>query len=812
MKTLEPVVAAIVARGKLALGALGLALGCALFAWGQATAWDPERMPVDNGVEIWFLEGDPALLRLRDFQARFGNDESILIALAADGPAGVYAPHVLDLVADASARIRDVPGIHGVTSLSTVLHADLDAQGALEIGRLYRAPVGGPEAAARVRARVESNALFRGQIVSADGRVTLLTARVEALPDLDAQRGRILADVRAAVAAARAASERALGEGAPAAPAERWGGMTVMNEELNHLSTRGSVHLLALSGALILACLWAVLRRAAAVFLAAASVYAATVLTLGAYVGLGYRLNMVTMVLPTIITVVGLLDAIYFLTCWFQEREGLEREGLTRAQAVARVVGFAAMPGLFNSLTTALGFLTFATADMRVLRQLGAFAALGIMLAFVCTLVVCSLGLAWLDLRPPPGGGAAARAFQGLAGRLGAAVARRRVTVLAAAVLAGAASVHGVLALEVDTYTIGYLYPDNPVRRDNDLIEREFGPYLPLEVVVDTGRADGVKDPAVLRGIDAFTGAIVDREPKVGDAASLTGVVKRLNQILEGPGGYAVPDDPALVEQELLFYDPERNDDPMRLVDFPAYQRARITFRTGNDSANEARRILADIRAEGAKALPAGVTVEGGGYVPLYVELIDYIVRGQVQSLALTLVVVSLLIGALFRSARYTLIALIPNILPIAATLGFMGWTGIHLDVATVLVAAVALGIAVDDTIHFVFKFRHLRARGRSPEEAVLETLRTTGVAIVTTSLVLTVGFLVLAAAEIKSVAFFGLLLAFAMVVALLAELVFTPAVLLVLGPPSEEGALPAPGPVDPTAEAGAAQAPPPAS
>ena len=181
--------------------------------------------------------------------------------------------------------------------------------------------------------------------------------------------------------------------------------------------------------------------------------------------------------------------------------------------------------------------------------------------------------------------------------------------------------------------------------------------------------------------------------------------------------------------------------------------------------------------------LPAGTTATPAGYVPLYVRLIDYLVKGQIVSITLTFVLVFILIACLFRSLRYAALSIPPNVLPVLMTMGFMGYAGIDLDVGTVLIAAVALGVAVDDTIHFLFKFKTVFDRTGDRVYAVQKTIQTTGYPIVATSLILTVGFAVLCFASIKSIALFGVLVGATMLSALVGELLVTPAILLTFGP-----------------------------
>lgn len=268
----------------------------------------------------------------------------------------------------------------------------------------------------------------------------------------------------------------------------------------------------------------------------------------------------------------------------------------------------------------------------------------------------------------------------------------------------------------------------------------------------------------------------------MGGSTSLSGVVARLHEAWSGtPAAWAVPDSRELIEQLLLFYDPARPDDPLRLVEFPSFQRARITFRTANDSARAAAELVAEVEELARRTFPAGTKVTVSGYVPLYVRLIDYLVWGQVSSITSSFLVVFGLITVMFGSLKMMLVTIPANLIPVAATMGFMGWAGIDLDVGTVLIAAVALGIAVDDTIHFVFRFQSRLAETREARLALEETVRHAGPPIVSSSLILAGGFSALCLAEVKSVMLFGLLMGVTMVSALIAELIVTPAVVLLV-------------------------------
>lgn len=733
------------------------------------------RLPVDNSLEIWFLEEDPALVAYREYQARWGNDEVVVLGLF--DPQGVLRGPTLDLVAELSAALRALPRVKGVTSLSTVRPVREGAQGELLLGPWYRAPVG-PAQVAAVASAVRADTLLREHLLAADERATTLVVQLVSAREFDRLRVETLAAVR------RVVEETLARHGRDPARDWAWGGIGVIHVALNQLVLADTARFMVWTNLVLVLGLWLTFRRLLAVAVCAASVGWATCLLIGTYLASGLSLNMVTMVLPTLVMVVGLTDAVYFLTSFQQQRRRLP--GQDPRQAVIESLGLCFWPGLFNSLTSAVGFLAFQQAPMQVVRYLGQFASLGIGLAFLTSLTTCALVLArWPDRveRPPapgwlPPGWLPPSLFP--ARFLAELALRRRGWVLLGGAALTALAVGGILRIRVDSWSLAFFRADHEVRRHDAALRAAVGPYLPLELVLRAPAAGGARDPALLLAQERLVAEVLREEPSAARALSLAAVVRRLHRVLTGDPTAPLPDDPATVEQELLLYDPQRPDDPLQLVDL-AYRETRFTFKVENRGALEGRLLLERIHARAAGRLPPGVTLHSGGYMPLYARLIDHLVRSQVTSLALSTLVIALMIALLFRSLRWALAALVPNLVPVLAVLGAMGYLGINLDVGTVLVASVALGVAVDDTVHFVWKYRALLAALGDPGEALRATLATSGRAISASSLVLALGFSVLGLASIATVALFGLLLAGAMLAALLAEVTLTPAVLLLL-------------------------------
>jgi predicted RND superfamily exporter protein len=268
-------------------------------------------------------------------------------------------------------------------------------------------------------------------------------------------------------------------------------------------------------------------------------------------------------------------------------------------------------------------------------------------------------------------------------------------------------------------------------------------------------------------------------------------IVSRLNQVVfDGePSAYRIPQTRAAIAQELLLYENDERNDLELLVDND-YQTARITARAGMPSVVTVGETIAALETSAQEILGDSAQIEGVGYMAVYVRVIKNIAITQVSSFGTAIVLISLALMLFLRSFRLGLLALVPNILPVAMILGFMGFCGINLDVATVLIASIVIGLAVNDTTHMFFRFREeLVENGLSAPDAVRATMRGTGRAIVASSLILAAGFFVLVFASVKSISTFGLLTMVATLFALLADLVVTPALLVCVRFPATEAA-----------------------
>jgi predicted RND superfamily exporter protein len=666
-RLLPTVTGALARRPRLALVALLAALA-PLFIAGAG-------LRPDNSLSVWFVDDDPALVAYRDFLRTFGNDEAIVIAYEA---LSGWTP------AEAEAQ----------RALATQLRAMGDIAEVIAAGEI---PGATPELIASIG------------LGSADGRTLAMVARVTAREDIDLVRGALLDAVRAAAGETLGAGNRRL----------RYAGTGVLYEELNRQTLRDTGIFLMLALLLMVTVLRMALGRWGTVGVALAPALVAALASLGPLALAGRPLTMVTAGLPTLVLVIALADAIHMIA-HMDEAGALDAGARAWHEVVAERAASVAVPCFYTSLTTAVGFLALMTSKLAVVRDFGAFAAIGMFVAWVVVIVA---GTALMVLRGPPSAAPATpESGTPIGARVGAlmgALQRHRLSVTLLWVTATVVLALGVTRIRVDTLTIGMLPPDHAVPEDSRWIESRLGNYTPLEFVLRDADADSSE---AIAARERWRAAVLAR-PEV-DRVVIAGA---------------------------------------RATAFVPMMSA-----AGFDTTSAAIVALASAEMPGTR-------VEASGYLPLYVRITDYTVRSTITGLGIAFLLVFAILAALMRSARLTLAALPANLFPVLLVFGVMGWFGIPLDIGTATVGAIVLGLAVDDSIHLLVQFQRERAAGFAPQEAMRRTAVISGRAVLLTTAVLALGFGVMITSGSASVASFGLVTTLAVLGALAGDLLLLP-------------------------------------
>lgn len=707
------------------------------------------RVGVDNSLEAWFVEGDPALTAYRDFLDRFGSDEIVVTAI--HGESDALRADRLERLWHLTRAFQAVEGIARVRSLASVESVRGSPIGSIVVP-VVDPPVGDDDVE-RARELLRRRSLAT-DLVGRDGRTLVIHAWLEAGPSADAARGRVIAELRAAAESARAPGEIVSQVG-----------VGVMHEALNEVTLADGSRFVGLSYLVIAVAVWIVTRRLVWTAVAVLTVTAADAALFGVMALTGRTVNMVTIALPPLVMILGVANVVHLALEVDRTTEGPEAKpgGLARRLAVV------ARPCLFNTATTAVALLSLGVASMAVTRDYGVLAAAGVVFAFGFSLVGTTVAVGAVGPRRRPGDRVGAIVERAM--RL---AVRHRAAVTVAALAVGLVAAAGAGRIVVDTDSAAFLPPDHRARLDADRVQESVGPSFPLELTVETGA--GKWRSATLLGRLAAAQDALEATAPIGRTTTAADVLRDVHDAVTGGVLDWESADDEDVENLVALLDRTGRADVLAPWVAGDDRALRLTATVPLTSARRFRELADEARRIVQETLGDDARVGLGGYLPLYSRIVGRTLEDQVTSFALAFALVFGIVAGVLRSARLAAAAIPPNLLPVVLVLGVMGFAGIRLDLATVTVAALVLGVIVDDSVHVLWRLRGELAKGRSLEEALGPVARASGVAIVSTSFVFAAGFTVIARAASPAIAHPGLLTAVAVAAALVTDLLVLPA------------------------------------
>jgi len=696
-----------------------------------------------------------------EFRRLFGSDEDLVLSVTHPRLLGVEGIRLLDALTE---RVAKIDGVHRVYSLSNAIELVPGPGGAQEQDLVSR-PIGGPDFEANTQRAVRRNPELTGFLVSADLDTAVLRVELELRPGDDRQRPKILRALREIIDEPRTD------------PGElHLTGIAAQKFEVTRLLARDQSVLIPASVVVLAALLAIFFRRLSGVVIPLAVMGVTLVWTLGCYGLSGYALNTMTSLLPPVLMVLSVSTSVHLYENWLSQPRATQDSNLVIASTVREL----RQPCFFTSLTTALGMLSLVVSDTPAVRLFGAFTALGVMISLAVGLTLVPVGLSFI---PRPGrhrGVARDAALTRLLQLTARSSVHHPIAILAVTGLVTATAFAGIAQIQTNTNLMSFLKSDEPLFRDSMFIDRHLAGINTLEFVVS--RRDGaslVSLGAVTR-LERFREALLTHEA-VGGVQSVLSLLSAIHRAETNSQGWQIPGD----EEALLYaFDllEAAGDEGIvrRLID-PKLRHARVRAQIHSIGSAAAvaleDRILDEARAIFGPDYRLSVT---GAFHQMNRDS-NRLVENQVESFALAFALVILAVGALFRSLRLMAISVIPNVIPILWTGGLMGLFGIELSTGTTMIASVVLGLAVDDTIHYLTRFRREGAQG--VRAAICATTTGTGRALVISSVVLVIGFWVGALGSFKPTIYFSLLTGITMISALVCDLLVLPASLVLCDP-----------------------------
>jgi predicted RND superfamily exporter protein len=430
--------------------------------------------------------------------------------------------------------------------------------------------------------------------------------------------------------------------------------------------------------------------------------------------------------------------------------------------------------------------LSFIVAEVAPVAVLGIFTPVGIILGLAYTLILMPALLAVVPLvrRDPTGSKAVGmRLTQRCLVWIGDKCVDHSWWVIASMSCILLVAFMGMTKLKFEYDPIHWFPPDHKVRTDIEHVDANLGGAHSLEVLVNTGRENGLLEPDLLNKFEKLSHRMAamkgDGGVHIVKTVSINQVLKETHQALNSnnPEYYVIPQDRELIAQELLLFENSGTDDLEDLVD-SNFQLARFSLKLPYVAPAYFHKFFPEVLDQFKQVLGEEVDIRGTGNVAIISRSMDVLRRSLTKSYGIALLIITPLMILLLGSFRAGLTAMVPNLSPIICTLGLMGWFGIPLDPFTLLIGSIAIGLAVDDTIHFMHNFRKYFEKFGDSKMAVRETLRTTGSALLMTSVVLSLGFFIYMFSTLDNLTFFGVLTGFTILIAFLADVTISPAVM----------------------------------
>jgi len=753
------------------------------------------KLNIDTSNESFFHKTDPIVKDYHDFQAQFGWDETVVLALE---PRDIFDPAFLTkLKALHNELLENVPHLADITSMVNARNTRGEEDRLVVEDLLEDFPRTRADLAA-LKARVMSNPLYINRLISADGSMTTIIletdltasdddeeALMDGFADQDAGAGTVLdgaaknaiADevvtvVRDIVAKYNAKDFPVLVAGSP---------VVIKDTDLAMQKDMGRFLLLAMG--LVGLCLFIMFRRASGVFLPLLAVLLSLVSTLGFMGFCRVPFTIPNMIMPSFLLAVGVGASVHILSLVFRhfDQTGDKRE------AIAHALDHSGLAVVMTSLTTAAGLVSFSTTEMAPVANLGIFAGAGVIISLFYTLVLLPALLSFIPLKQKKNVGQefAPDRFDALLDWVTGFSTTHAKAIVAVTVLILAAGTFSAAMLRFSHDTLKWLPASWSSRQATEKIDAVMGGTLNLEVLVDTGRKNGLYDPHILKSLDNLAkeiGRYDDGKIRVAKAASVADVLKEIHKALNEnrPAFYAIPENRALIPQEFLLFENSGSDDLEKVID-RSYRLARFTIQVPWLDIFHYMPLLDKVKIRFETELGDRAVIRTTGVLRLFASTVTAAAHSMAQGYLTAAITITLMMICLLGSLRMGLISMIPNLAPVVLVMGMMYWTGLPLDVFTMMIGAVALGLAVDDTVHFMNGFCRYHREEKSVRAAVRKTLHTSGRAMLVTTTVLTIGFFVYTFAFMENLVRFGLLTGLAILLALVADFFCVPAIMTLM-------------------------------
>lgn len=731
-------------------------------------AWHISRdLVFNNSNEMWFLEDDRTLLDYNTLLKLFGDDEFIVIGIENKTKSPIFQRGTIEAISKVTEFLRDLDHITKVQSLSKV-EIITAAEDVLTVEKLFDGFNLTPEEYKIKEKTALNEPLINGFLITDDGVFSLVYARITHIEGSITHKVELSRKIQAFL------------KNFPGK--ERfnfyYAGGPALDEAFLSIFEKDQSLLIPLVLIMIILILLYSFRSFTGVFLPVIVIVATVILVYGFTSLMGHELNILNAIVPVIILAISIADAVHILVDYYHEIN----MGRSSRKAAENTIINLFSPCFFTSLTTSISFLAFTTSRIVPLRELGMQAAFGVFAAFILSITFLPALLSYIKTKKVKAKKITQEnIFYNLFIKIAQFTPEQNKKILITCGIFILLFIYFVAQIKVDANAMNYFTDSTTIKIHTQYIDSRLKGTLNAEFILDAGADGGIKDPAFLRKLEKFQNYL-QTIPEFGRVISMLDYLKKMNQVLHNDDKtyYKIPDSREETAQYLLLYSFASPDEDLAdMIDFK-YRHARISVRVPIMNTSKNKVLMGKVKAFLEHELPS-LAVNLTGLVILFNNIDEYILDSQISSFSLAFLLIFFMMVFVFRSLKFGVLSMIPNLVPVLAAGALMGFLGINLAFGTVMVACVVIGIGVDDTIHYIGRYLRKRRENIGVRESIQLALTESGKPIIFTSIILFFGFSVLIFASLTINIYFGLLVSVAVIVALFADLLFLSAIILSL-------------------------------
>ncbi len=763
------------------------------------------KITIDVSTEGFLHESDPVLMDYNAFRDQFGRDEMIIIAIRSED---VFGEEFLRKLKRLHEELVDnVPFVEDITSLVNARSTRGEADELIVEDLMQNWPETDVQREI-LRKRVLANPLYQNLLISAAGKFTTIVIKtqtyssegveIDVLEQFDENSGTDSdpsempnGESQDVARAYLTDAENSQVVGAINRIVEKYrasdfqidiAGSCAVTHFLKRSMFKDMRKFMSLALLTIAVFLYIMFRRVTAMVFPLLIVLLSLLSTIAIMAIFKAPIKIPTQILPSFLLAVSVGYSVHILALFYHHF----RKHRSKEEAITYAIGHSGLAVLMTAVTTAGGLFSFATSEVAPIADLGRFAGFGVLLAMLYTIILLPALFGIVPLKPTRWDQRAHKTTvtDRLLSAVGNIATKYPYVILIVSAGIIALSGAGLMMVRFSHDVLRWFPKENPVRIATEKIDKELRGSIGLEVVVDTGKENGLYDYDLLKRLDNTTAYLekvrVD-DIFVGKAWSLTTILKETHRALNENREefYTIPSGRKLIAQELLLFENSGSDD---LEDFTDSQfaKARLTLKVPFKDAIGYSQFIDVVRKHLYSIFP-DIDITITGMTALLFRTVTNAMAGMKKSYIYALIVITLLMIFLIGRVRIGLLSMVPNLSPIVITLGLIGWFNIPLNLFTMLVGNIAIGLAVDDTIHFMHNFRRYFETHKDAKKAVMQTLHTTGRAMLVTSCVLSIGFFIFMFATMDNLFYFGLLTGFTIIMALLADYFIAPALMVIV-------------------------------